>query len=246
MRRTVLTVLTGILALAICSVQSQDDVKTQQSRNYLAAIGQVLRADTKKRIGTAFVAGKNRNIFMAAHLAESDTLLFKPFTSARSYTIAVKYVLPAYDVAIYKLTGGEQPVSLMLGDIHRMRPGDTITCFGWVSDTVLCKAPSTIKSIGQAYERGRVVDFIDFFCEAVPGFSGGPVVNKDEQVVAIVSTAWDWSNLPGRSSEQPPKKRKVRAVFLHLLQMLDEDVRTSVTADTTQSEGLRLLDATED
>ena len=70
-------------------------------------------------------------------------------------------------------------------------------------------------------EEGSKVDFIEFAGQAVPGYSGGPVLDRSGKVVAMIREGWQRTSLRGGSSE-----RINRAFSTELLRVLDSELKS--------------------
>lgn len=189
------------------------------------AIGRVLRRATDTTsIGTAFVAGESRSIYTCSHVVLSDTMWFNCLSSPHQvFRIAVKYNLPAYDVAFLVRTGGSQPSSFAFGDFTRTQPGDTVYYVGWdapAGQYILRKAAVSAKG-SVIVEEGTKVDFIEFAGQAIPGYSGGPVLDRTGKVVAMIREGWERTSLRGGPSE-----RVNRAFSIELLRILDSELKS--------------------
>lgn len=204
-------------------------------------IGKIFTIDFKNRIGTAFVAGETNKIFMPAHVAIDDTLIFFPFNSEFWFRISIKYVLNDFDLAIYQRTGGEHQDGYPLGKIDRMQPGDTISYYGWENDSTLYLGKSIISAKGQAIAKNEIIDFIDFVGHGIPGFSGGPVFSNKGEVIAMIVSAWDFKPIRSETSY-----RVLRAYSVDMLRVLEQHLETSTVVDSSVNvEKLRLLDIIE-
>ncbi|MBI5214867.1 MAG: trypsin-like peptidase domain-containing protein [Ignavibacteriae bacterium] len=188
------------------------------------AIGRVFLEPTDSiPIGTAFVAGDSKSIYTCSHVAVADTLWFNYIGSPEQlFRVTVKYNLPSYDVAFLIRTGGSQPASLQFGDFSRVQPGDTIHYIGW--DTPLARyiiRLATVSARGSVLvEEGTKVDFIEFEGQAVPGYSGGPVIDRFGKVIAMIREGWEKTSLRGGVPV-----RINRAFSIELLRILDSELK---------------------
>ena len=215
-------------------------LSTAQVKINADAIGRVILHSTDTTsIGTAFVAGESRSIYTCSHVAMADTLWFNCLASpAMIYRIALRYNLPAYDVAFLVRTAGSQPASLPFGDFSRVQPGDTVYYAGWDTRSnqfILWKAGVTAKG-SVLLEEGAKVDFIEFYGEAIPGYSGGPVIDRNGKVVAMIREGWDRTSLRGG-----PSVRVNRAFSVELLRVLDSELK-SHSAPTSGKTPNKLID----
>ncbi len=62
---------------------------------------------------------------------------------------------------------------------------------------------AAISAIGEVDYQGNIVDFVEFIGEAIPGFSGGPVLDLDGSVVAMMHEAWTKRGVKGGCFPMP-------------------------------------------
>jgi S1-C subfamily serine protease len=209
--------------------------------NTAMSIGRIQQTPDGNRIGTGFVAGDGQHIFTCAHVAVSDTLVFFPFTSEYYYRIALQWILPEYDLAVFQRTAGEQKYSLELGDFNSVRPGDKILLFGWTSDNTLTMMTSEISAIGSVLNEGEIIQFLEFDADVIPGFSGGPVFNSRGQVIAMVREGWNQTGIKGG-----PTKVMARAFSTDLLRILEKNLKQTTVSPKSDSSGKKLMNIIED
>ena len=187
------------------------------------AIGRIFKSpNDSTSIGSAFVAGRSKAIYTCSHVAISDTLWFSYIGRDILFKIRVTYNLPSYDIAFLERTGGAQPTSLDFGDFSRVQPGDIIFYIGWdVPQNNYLIRQATVSAKGSVLlEEGAKVDFIEFEGEAIPGYSGGPVLDNAGKVVAIIREGWTRTSLKGG-----PSVRINRAFSIELLKVLDSELK---------------------
>lgn len=201
-----------------------------------SAVGRIYTVD-RKRLGTAFVAGKNHNIFTVAHVALKDTLLFRSFKSKQYSKMFLKYKLASLDLAIYERVGGDFDNTYGLGEFDKVNPGDTIYYCGWVSDTKLTAGKSLVSAKGKMMRGTEVIDYIEFSAKkGVPGYSGGPVFNLSGEVVALISQGWDYTPI---KSKIPI--RVLRAFSVDILRYLENDLKTNTRSISTTKNDIGIL-----
>lgn len=212
-RKNIVVLFLSLLAFPYISSFSQ-----------IEAIGSIYLTDKDSiPIGTAFVAGKSKSIYTCSHVAVKDTLWFSYIGSTFLYRITIKYNLPSYDVAFLERTGGSQPKSLEFGHFDRVQPGDSIQYIGWdvrYKNYVFWNAKVLAKGSALMSENCNV-DFIEFEGKAIPGYSGGPVFDKSNKVIAMIREAWSKKGVKG--GEQISINR---AFSIELLNVLDSEVKT--------------------
>ena len=144
-------------------------------------------------------------------------------------------------MAIYQRTGGSQPSTMEIGDIQRVLPGDKVFYFGWDSDHSLSVKSAIVEAKGTVLQTDNLVDFIEFPGQGIPGYSGGPVLNAEGDVVAMIVQAWDWKPI-----KDTLMVRILRAYSVDLLRVLEQDLDNRSKPDSiTTGETLRLIDGIE-
>lgn len=182
-------------------------------------------------IGSAFVAGEQGNIYMAAHEAKSDTMFYRPFNPNPDtpiyWKIGLKYRIDRFDLAVYGHPTG-MAESLPFGKFSLTRPGDEVLYIGWERTTMMISRSATVISQGKHWYKGEQVDFIDLKGKGIHGYSGGPVINRDGEVIAVISTGWS-----KECESDSTEFQIVRAHSLDLFRILDS--HTIEITDTSTS-----------
>lgn len=229
-----------ILAVGVPMSCGQTPSK-EEIPDLLQPFGRIYLLDEETRVGAAFVGGETFNIFTPAHVAVADTLYFKPFGSKYSFRISLKYLLKDFDLAVYERTGGHQPAAYKLGDIKRIQPGDKIKYIGWDSDNYANFHDATVTAKGTTIHYREIVEFIDFQGHGVPGYSGGPVLNERNEVIAMIVQGWDFSPINSDATI-----RVLRAYSIDLLRILEQKLGVTTTSDSVGSGKLRLMEILRD
>jgi S1-C subfamily serine protease len=216
--------LTVIALLALCAVPMRASTASAASSSAidLRTIGRVIRsqADTVG-LGTAFVAGQSRSLYTCSHIVLQDTLWYRGLGSQFIYRVMLQHNLPAFDIAVLRRTAGQQPAALEFGDFTRVQPGDSIRYVGWdVRDHSFVIWSARVSAKGSALmPSGTAVDFIEFEGNAIPGYSGGPVLDSQGKVIAMLREAWHKQGVKGG-----PVVTVNRAFSTELLRVLDSEV----------------------
>ena len=200
------------------------------------AVGRILTVEQDDRVGTGFAAGDKKYIYTCAHVALSDTMRFWPLGNSYWYKITLKWILDEYDLAVFERSAGEQECILPLGSFKSSNPGDSIITFGWKSNNLLQTDKTIITAYGSVINETETVDFLEFYAEAVPGYSGGPVLNFNGEVIGMMREAWTKQGIKGGS-----KILTIRAFSTDLLRILDKNLRKSISSDSTDSSTMKLM-----
>ena len=218
MKRTLQLASFALLGTISCIAQLSVEPK---------AIGRIFaNASDTTAIGTAFVAGRSKAIYTCSHVVVADTLWFSYIGSNMVFRIKLTYNLPAYDVAFLERTGGSQPFALEFGDFARVQPGDLVYYVGWdqIAQSHLLRKATVSAKGSVLLEEGAKVDFLEFDGQAIPGYSGGPVLDGAGKVVAMIREGWTRTSLKGG-----PSDRVNRAFSIELLKVLDSDLKIHST-----------------
>ncbi len=198
----------------------------------LVTIGRVYKtSEDSTYIGSAFAAGEQGNIYMAAHEAKIDTMWYRSFNpnpeNHYSLKIGLKYKIDRYDLAVYGHSGG-MAESLPFGKFFLTRPGDKVLYIGWERSRVLQAHVATVIAQGKHWYKGEEVEFIDLEGRGIRGYSGGPVLNENGQVIAVITSGWS-----EKCESDSTEYRIVRAHSLDLFRILDS--HTIDVGDTSLS-----------
>ena len=145
-----------------------------------------------KPVASGFVAGSKRLVITCAHVVqEGRQYTYAGVGMKRAVALILEQTLDTHDLAWFSTSSDLVKTPLVLGDFHKVRPRDVIFYRGWRqggSQYVLDQ--TRVRATGQLAHRGATVHYLEFLGVAKPGFSGGPVFNKDLEVVALVTLAF--------------------------------------------------------
>ena len=165
------------------------------------AVGVIKRLSDGKNIGSAFVAGKQKHLITCAHVATGNGFAYRGASIPKNIGIKSEYYLPKFDLSVFSLNDPIDIKPLKFGDSKSIRPGDTIIYIGWDKKLSKMKVNRVkVFSIGSCYQKGVIIDFIEFYGHGLPGYSGGPVFNIKGEVVAIMREAWTKKGIKGGTS----------------------------------------------
>lgn len=189
-----------ILALTAGPAWAQETV---QIRFSLDSIGVIRGSGREAPIGTGFVLGDKHSLVTADHVVSAAgryTFQAVRDGSERS-ELTIRHRLPDFDLAVLGIIDHGQQLPdrpFQIGDFSRLRPGDTVVYLGWnAPKNRVSLREAVISALGKARYRGNTVDFLEFIGEGIPGWSGGPVLDLDGDVVAVMHEAWTKRGVKG-------------------------------------------------
>ena len=184
------------------------------------AVGVIKRLSDGKTIGSAFVAGTKGYLITCAHVARGKGFVYRGVGTPKDINIKSVFSLPKFDLSVFSFDKSIKIKPLGFGDFRRLRPSDTVIYIGW--DTALSKMrihKAAVFSIGSSNNNGTIVDFLEFYGAGLPGYSGGPVFNREGKVVAIMREAWTKKGIKGGN----PLLIN-RAFSVEMLTVLDKEI----------------------
>lgn len=165
------------------------------------SVGVIRQENTLENIGSAFIASANKYIITCYHVAHTGGFIYKGVGDPSDRPLILKYVLPKFDLSVFKLKEEIETEPLKFGDIKRIRPGDQITYLGWDKNASKIKVHKAyVFSIGSSINNGKIVEFIEFYGKGIQGYSGGPVFNMNGEVIGIMREAWTKKGIRGKNS----------------------------------------------
>jgi hypothetical protein len=176
------------------------------------SVGTLVDPTTKQIFGTAFVAGKNHpRLYTCWHVGRiGNPSAPKEYRSAGAapgtlpFVSEVKPILSAigYDLETFDILRPVDFPPLEFGDSKSIRPGDTVIYMGYrAGNNTLDAETATVQAVGSVLNEGVITDYLEFVGKGVPGYSGGPVFNRDGKVVALMREAWTMKGLQPGSPE---------------------------------------------
>ena len=217
---------------------SVDDVPPQLRPDHVRTRNgaiQVQLGDKMQPVGSGFVFGPQNDVVTCWHVMDGaekvfhqTNLVFLSFTNR--YALKLKYMLPKYDLAVFSPSPKITTAPFSAGDFKKLRPGETIFYIGFdvrksnPSNSMNMINKSWIAATGCALNDGEmkdavIVDFLEFPGVGISGYSGGPVCNKDGEVVAILKEAWTRKAVTGGAEDIFN-----RAFSVEILSVLNEQV----------------------
>ncbi len=189
----------ALFLLALATVSSAEEV---QIRFSLESIGVIRKAGQKAPIGTGFVLGESRAVVTADHVvAARGRYTYQAVREGSpEIPLSVRSRFPGSDLAVLELAPESELDGdpFQLGDLFRLAPGDTVVYLGWnAPKNKVALREAVISAVGKASYLGTTVDFLEFIGEGIPGWSGGPVLDLEGKVVAVMHEAWTKRGVKG-------------------------------------------------
>jgi S1-C subfamily serine protease len=141
--------------------------------------------------GSGVLISKDGKILTAAHVIENETDIQVEFADGQRLSASVVASIPSADVALLKvdhIPSSANPATL--GDSDALETGDDIFIVGAPYGLTYSLTVGRVSARRPEETRGGILSSVEFLqTDAVvnPGNSGGPVFNKEGQVVGIVS-----------------------------------------------------------
>ena len=217
-----------LFVLVACTFANGDEANIKDKpygENPLSAFGGIYKNNPDGTIGqwvgSGFVAVDKKTVFTCAHVALENVMQFKPYNSEYFYNIDLQYFVDGKDVAVFKRRGGEFPFRVVgLGDYYRCRPGDSIIYVGLENGVDIKAFPGVIWGVGEYENKGEIVRYLEFTAKAKLGYSGGPVFDKNYNVIGMIAQVFDLVPLRGEK-----KYRICRAVSIEDLKTVEEKMQ---------------------
>jgi S1-C subfamily serine protease len=159
---------------------------------YIQTSGQNPEDEEGYGVGSGVVINENGDILTAYHVVEDATLIEIFFADGTEATAAITAAEPDNDIAVLHPT---QPPGLIvpavMGNPNAMRVGDEAFAVGNPMGLAASLSAGVIsgfdRSIPVGDEGQRLEGLIQFDTAVNPGNSGGPLLNRNGQVVGIVT-----------------------------------------------------------
>jgi len=174
-------------AVDVAVEESAEREASEKLKTVVPPLGHV-KTEEDVRNGFGF-AVKGYGIITCAHIAKNDTMIFQPVTGTTDMKMVLKEKLEAFDLATYQIIGEAMVDEYETGDFAALRPYDTVMYFGWEPAKLprLKILRAVVSATGNVARRNESLHFIDFAGIMNPGYSGGPVLNREGKIVAIAS-----------------------------------------------------------
>jgi hypothetical protein len=177
----------------------------------------VLESEDQFFQGSAFML-KDYGLVTCAHCVHPDTVAYQPEKPTVRYKVRVKAIDRKKDLAILEIDGWP-PGMLLPGDSRKVKAGNEVIVYGFPAysghgpETV---TPAAITLVGIRFW----VERLFLSAPIYGGNSGGPVLNKDVEVVGVAQYGTELV----QAGEAPSEKIEIRhnAIALHELESLRE------------------------
>lgn len=155
-------------------------------------------------VGTGFLISPN-TVMTCAHVADGRSeIYYIPTNCKRSFRLTLKKNQYGHDLALY---GSKETICarfLKLAPSFKSDLGDSIVYMGWdTGENAFLVSWGVISAYGKAVRTKSIfVDFLEFKSIARPGYSGGPILNRKGEVVAIISQAFYQRGIKAAPSDE--------------------------------------------
>jgi serine protease DegQ len=148
--------------------------------------------------GTGVVIDTKGNILTNLHVIHSTDRWVVTFWDGSKSEASVVNVQPENDLAVIRAkTSPDDLKPATLASTAGLNPGDTVVAVGFpfgIGPSVSAGVISGLKREfvdPQRKDRGRLTNLIQFDAAVNPGNSGGPLINRDGEVVGIVTALYN-------------------------------------------------------
>jgi len=141
----------------------------------------VLRVATDSGSGTGFIISPRGLVLTALHVVEGAAAISVQWPDGRTVRARLRRSLPQLDLAVLKLPEGDY-APLPLGDSDRIAPGHTVIAAGYPPAGGLSVEPCRVTTL-PSY---RQTPLIEVDNSLPPGYSGGPLLTRQGEVIGIV------------------------------------------------------------
>jgi S1-C subfamily serine protease len=169
---------------------------------YRAVAGSVVRVeqggadqsvDIQRGVGSGVVIDATGTVLTNLHVVEGAETITIVFTDGFETEAQVTSAQPENDLAVLEPEVIPEGLpSAILGSSASLSPGDTVIAVGHPFGIGPSISGGVVSGLGRRYfsiQGGTILDnLIQFDAAANPGNSGGPLVNRDGEVVGIVTS----------------------------------------------------------
>lgn len=175
-----------------------------------SSIGYIIVNDNDY-VGTGFVMNTKRQVVTCAHVISNNEIVFFASSASSNPAQMTKHKLkliksfPEYDLALLESEDDLCTRPLVGANDFNIVSKQSIFYSGYdvgsSSDKVkfITFNGAHVTSYGKTFIGSKEIDFIEFIGVGVPGYSGGPVINGENKVFAIMREAWLKQGIKGGS-----------------------------------------------
>ncbi|HSB90068.1 MAG TPA: trypsin-like peptidase domain-containing protein [Anaerolineales bacterium] len=143
-------------------------------------------------LGTGIVVNEAGDILTALHVVDGASRIRVQFSDGSSASAEVTSPQPEYDIAVlHPSVPPELIVPAVLGSSSGVRIGDEAYAVGHPLGLVASLSAGVVSGLDRSYDmgngKGRLQGLIQFDAAVNPGSSGGPLLNRNGEVIGIVT-----------------------------------------------------------
>jgi S1-C subfamily serine protease len=143
-------------------------------------------------LGTGIVVNEAGDILTALHVVDGASRIQVQFSDGSSAAAEVTSPQPDYDIAVlHPSAPPELIVPAVLGSSSGVRIGDEAYAVGHPLGLVASLSAGVVSGLDRSYDmgpgKGRLQGLIQFDAAVNPGSSGGPLLNRNGEVIGIVT-----------------------------------------------------------
>ncbi|RKX23854.1 MAG: hypothetical protein DRP45_09520 [Candidatus Zixiibacteriota bacterium] len=174
------------MAITISALAGDEHTDLLQAQGLQEAVGWIYMKSSETH-SRAFVAGQKHNIITTAHTAVADTGAFTPMIEELFHSVVLQTIMPEIDIAVYRATSNQPQTSLQFGRFDDLAVGDSIWFPGFETYGMGVVSYTTIDYKDTLVRGNCRIPFIQFMGKSREGYSGTPVFNFDNEVIALIA-----------------------------------------------------------
>ena len=156
--------------------------------------GGLVQIITPNGSGSGFVVSGDGLVVTNAHVVEAHSSVTVRSVGGESYDAQVMGRDALVDLAVLRVEAGETLPPMPLGDSDHVRVGDEVIALGFPLNDELGGGYTATTGIVSAQRTHGAVERIQTDAAINPGSSGGPLVNRNGEVIGVNTISYDEYN----------------------------------------------------
>ncbi|MBS3803097.1 MAG: DegQ family serine endoprotease [Oleiphilaceae bacterium] len=143
--------------------------------------------DSVQSMGSGFIVSKDGYVLTNNHVVEGADEILVRLSDRRELSAEVVGTDPRSDLAVLKISNGDDLPVVRIGDSEKLEPGEWVFAIGSPFGFDYTVTAGVVSAVGRALPSENYVPFIQTDVAINPGNSGGPLFNLDGKVIGINS-----------------------------------------------------------